>query len=82
MCLGVPMRVCSVEGSSARVELGGVVKEISTLLLPSAREGDFVIVHAGFAIERLDEQAARRTIAYLREMTDVQNAKNDGGRHA
>lgn len=82
MCLGVPMRVCSVDGSSARVELGGVVNEISTLLLPSARVGDFVIVHAGFAIARLDKQAAHRTIDYLHKMTGEQDAKNDGSCHA
>ncbi len=72
MCLGVPMRVRSVDGSSAEVELGGVLQEISTLLLPSAKEGDFVIVHAGFAIERLNEQAAQRTIDCLKRMQDAQ----------
>ena len=82
MCLGVPMRVCSIEGSSAGVELGGVTKEISTMLLPSAKVGDYVIVHAGFAIERIDEQAAKCTIDYLRQLCTEQEMKSDENHHA
>jgi len=81
MCLGVPMRVYSIDGSTARVELGGVTKEISTMLLPSAAVGDYVIVHAGFAIERIDEEAAHRTIAYLHEIGEEQNT-SDASQHA
>ena len=82
MCLGVPMRVCSINGPSARVELGGVTKEISTMLLPSAKVGDYVIVHAGFAIERIDEEAAQQTIDYLRQVGAAQETANDRDRHA
>lgn len=82
MCLGVPMRVHSIDGSSAKVELGGVTKEISTMLLPSAKVGDYVIVHAGFAIERIDVEAAQRTIEYLREIVAEQETKSSGNHHA
>jgi hydrogenase expression/formation protein HypC len=76
MCLGVPMRVYSIDGSSARVELGGLTKEISIMLLPSAKVGDYLIVHAGFAIERIEEEAAQRTIEYLRQIAAEQETKN------
>jgi hydrogenase expression/formation protein HypC len=76
------MRVHSIDGSSAKVELGGVTKEISTMLLPSAKVGDYVIVHAGFAIERIDEEAAQRTIEYLREIVAEQETKSSGNHHA
>lgn len=70
MCLAVPCRVVEIVGEDpltcvARVAFGGVVKEISLALLPEAVVDDHVLVHAGFAIARLDEDAARRVEAEL-----------------
>ena len=70
MCLAVPMRVVSVEGTGGIVELGGVEQLVSFSLLPDASPGEYVIVHAGFALERLDEAEARRTIELINELTD------------
>lgn len=71
MCLGVPARVMSVAGTSATVEVGGARREISVLLLEEVREGDWVILHAGFAISKLSPEEAQRTLQYLREISDA-----------
>jgi hydrogenase expression/formation protein HypC len=68
MCLGIPGEVLSVEDDAlrtGRVAFGGVVKEVSLAYVPEARVGDYVVVHAGFAISRLDRAAAERVFAYL-----------------
>ena len=69
MCLGVPMQVVSIDGSNAVAEIDGVKREASLMLMAEdVRVGDFVIVHAGFAISRLDEEDARQTLALMREV--------------
>jgi len=65
MCLAVPGQVVTVADDSLRtatVSFGGVTKSISLALVPEAGVGDYVIVHVGFAISKLDEEAARRTL--------------------
>ncbi len=65
MCLAVPGRVLNIEEDTLRmamVSFGGVTKSISLALVPEAVVGDYVIVHVGFAISKLDEEAARRTL--------------------
>ena len=65
MCLAVPGQVLSIEDDQLRtatVSFGGVTKSVSLALVPEAGVGDYVIVHVGFAISRLDEEAARRTL--------------------
>ena len=69
MCVGVPMQIVSIEGENAVAEIDGVKREASLMLLEEeVQVGDFVIVHAGFAISRLDEEDARETIAMMREV--------------
>ena len=68
MCLGVPMQVTSMDGTEIVVEIDGVRREASLMILDDeVRIGDFVIVHAGFAIARLDEVEAKETLAMMRE---------------
>lgn len=68
MCVGVPMRIVSIDGSDAIAEIDGVRREASLMLMDEVvREGDFIIVHAGFAISRLDEEDAKETLALMRE---------------
>lgn len=68
MCVGVPMQVISIDGSDAVAEIDGVKREASLMLLDEeVKVGDFVIVHAGFAISKLDEDDARETLAMMRE---------------
>lgn len=68
MCLAVPMKVIKVDGSNAVVELGGVKKGINMGLLDNVKVGEYVIVHAGFAIQKVDEKEAKETLELLKEM--------------
>lgn len=62
MCLAIPMKLVDVEGQVGRAEIGGVLREVRLDLLEDVRAGDYVIVHAGFAIQKLDEGEAEETI--------------------
>ena len=69
MCLGVPMKIVSKDGDNIIAEVDGVQKEASVMLLgEEVTIGDYVIVHAGFAISRLDEEYAEETIRLMREV--------------
>ena len=75
MCLGIPGEVQSiVEGDlrMGRVVFGGVIKEVCLAYVPEAEVGDFVVVHAGFAISRIDREAAERVFAYLDELGEAE----------
>lgn len=71
MCLAVPIRVESIDGTTAKVELSGVSRRISLILTPEARVGDYVLVHTGFAIGVLDEEEAQQTLALLAELEEA-----------
>jgi len=71
MCLAVPMKIISRDRDAGVAEMSGVKKEISFLMLPDAQIGDYVIVHAGFAIEKLNEEEALKTLELFREMADL-----------
>ncbi len=68
MCLAIPSRILSIDGDTAVIELGGMRREVSLMLLEGAAIGDWVIVHAGFAIEKLSEEDAEQTLALLRDI--------------
>ena len=67
MCLAVPGQIVERQGDLAQVDFQGNRLQISVLLTPEAEAGDWVLVHAGFAIGELEESEARQTWAYLRE---------------
>jgi hydrogenase expression/formation protein HypC len=69
MCLAIPARIAAIDeiGQTARVSLGGVAKEISLALIDGAAVGDYVLVHVGYALNRIDEQEARETLALMTE---------------
>jgi hydrogenase expression/formation protein HypC len=75
MCLGIPGRVLSTEDVDGlpmgMVDFAGVRKQACLAYVPDTRVGDYVIVHVGFAISRVDEQEAARTLAVLRAMGDA-----------
>lgn len=72
MCLAIPARILELlDDHMAQVSIMGTTREISLDLTPSAHQGDYVLVHAGFAIEIVDEQYARETLAVIQEMGDV-----------
>lgn len=67
MCLAVPGRVEALIGASALVDFGGVERVVQTSLLPDLRIGEYVLVHAGFVIQRLDPIQASATLSLLEE---------------
>lgn len=73
MCLAIPALITSIEGTTARAEIGGVERTISLALTPKAQVGDYVIVHAGFAISVLDEAEAQETLRLFAEMAALEN---------
>ena len=82
MCLAIPGEILSVSGDEpltrlGRVSFGGIVKEISLAYVPEATIGDYVIVHAGFAISTLDAGEAQRVFDYLQEMDALGELEDD-----
>ena len=72
MCLAIPGKILEIQGQSplraARVQFGGIVRQVSLDFVPEASVGDYVMVHVGFAISRIDADEAERTYKLLQEM--------------
>lgn len=71
MCLAVPAKAVKIDGLMALVELGGLARQASIMLVPDVRIGDYVLLHAGFAIQKLDEKEAEETIRLFTEMAQA-----------
>ncbi|HEX7364845.1 MAG TPA: HypC/HybG/HupF family hydrogenase formation chaperone [Dehalococcoidia bacterium] len=71
MCLAVPVKVVSIEGNEAEVEIGGVRRRISIVLTPEAKVGDYVLLHTGYAINVINEAEAQETLNILEEMAKL-----------
>ncbi len=66
MCLGIPSKIISIEDSRAKIDVYGAQRDISLMLLEEqVNVGDYVIVHAGFAIQKLQEDVAKETLGYF-----------------
>lgn len=68
MCLAIPMRILKIEGDRAMVSAGNIKRMVSIALLNNSKVGDYIIVHAGFAIEKLDPRKAEETLKMLEEI--------------
>ena len=82
MCLAIPGKVTSINERDSvtrlgKVDFGGVLKEASLAFVPEAKVGDYVIVHAGFAISQLDEQEAARVFEYLNQMQELDDLEKN-----
>jgi len=71
MCLAIPVKVVELKGNMAVGEVGGVQREISVMMTPEAKLGDYVIVHAGFAIQILDQKEAQENLTILKQMAEA-----------
>ena len=83
MCLAIPGQIVQIEDGdlllrSGKVNFGGIVKEINLSYVPEAGVGDYVIVHVGFAISKIDEEEARKVFDYLRQMDELGELEDDG----
>jgi hydrogenase expression/formation protein HypC len=71
MCLGIPGRVIEIDKNVAKVDLGGVSRDISLDLCPDVSVGEYVLIHTGFAIQKVDEEEAKETLDLLRKMAEA-----------
>jgi len=72
MCLAVPALVHSIDGDFAEVDFGGATKKVCVTLLPDLKVGEYVIVHTGYAIERMKPEEAKKTLALFEEMAQME----------
>lgn len=72
MCLAVPAKIMAIHNDTATVEISGVTYEASLMLTPQAKVGDYVILHAGFAIQILDQKEAQKTLKIWEEIAQVE----------
>jgi len=68
MCLAVPMKLIEIRGDRGVADVGGIRREVGLQLLENPVEGDYVLVHAGFAIQKVDGAEAQKTLALFREL--------------
>ena len=83
MCLAIPGKVESISGEdplgrTGKVNFGGIVKEVNLAYVPEVRIGDYVIVHVGFALSRVDEAEARKVFEYLDQMRALSELQEEG----
>jgi hydrogenase expression/formation protein HypC len=71
MCLGIPGKILEVMGNVAKVEVGGLLREISLDLCPDVSTGEYVLIHTGFAIQKVDEKDAMETLEFLNKMAEA-----------
>jgi hydrogenase expression/formation protein HypC len=82
MCLAIPGKIESITGDdpllrTGKVNFGGILKEVSLAYVPEAGVGDYVIVHVGFALSRLDEAEAHKVFEYLKQMEGLAELKDE-----
>jgi hydrogenase expression/formation protein HypC len=84
MCLGIPGKVVEVfrehDLLMGKVDFGGVLKRVCLEYIPEVAVGEYALVHVGFALTRLDETEAQRTLALLKEAGELDHSEPDGGR--
>jgi hydrogenase expression/formation protein HypC len=77
MCLAIPLKLVSVNGNDAVGEVGGIQREVSIMMTPDVKVGDYVIVHAGFAIQVLDQKEAEENLELLRQIGETVEVKRE-----
>jgi hydrogenase expression/formation protein HypC len=73
MCLAIPAKIVSKNGDGCIIDVSGVQREANLMLVPDAKVGDYVIVHAGFAIHLLDKKDAEETLQMFSDIKDLTN---------
>ncbi len=71
MCLGIPGKVIEIEKNLAKVDVGGLIRDISIELCPEVSVGEYVLIHTGFAIQKVDEKEAEETLELLKIMAEA-----------
>ncbi|MBN2274273.1 MAG: HypC/HybG/HupF family hydrogenase formation chaperone [Bacteroidales bacterium] len=77
MCLSIPARVVSVDGNTARVSVGGTLVNVALHLVDDVTPGDYVLVHTGFALQKVSEEEALETIELIRQLNAAGEEKEE-----
>ncbi|MFH0874650.1 MAG: HypC/HybG/HupF family hydrogenase formation chaperone [archaeon] len=75
MCYAIPAKIISIQSDTANVDYGGVTKKINLSLIDNPKLGDYILIHAGFAIEKLDKKSAEESIEIIRH--DIERIKKN-----
>lgn len=75
MCLAIPSKIIKIENNIGTIDVDGVQRKVSLLLLEDAKVGDYVIVHAGFALHKIDETVAMETLQLLKEAASLMDTE-------
>ena len=76
MCLAIPAKIIKIENNMGTIDMEGTQREVSLLLQEDAKVGDYVIVHAGFAIQTIDQQEAMESLKILRQLASQLDEEN------
>jgi hydrogenase expression/formation protein HypC len=85
MCLAIPGKVVSISGEdplvrTGKIDFGGILKEVSLAYVPDVKIGEYVIVHVGFALSKVDEEEAHKVFEYLKQMEELDElGRNEAG---
>jgi hydrogenase expression/formation protein HypC len=79
MCLAIPAKITHVEDGMGTVDMAGVQKKVSLILLEDVQVGDYIIVHAGFGIHKIDEEVAMESLRILREAAHLLDVEDPAG---
>ncbi len=71
MCLGIPGKVLEIEKNVAKVDVRGLLRDVSLDLCPDVSVGEYVLIHTGFAIQKVDEEEAKETLELLRQLAEA-----------
>lgn len=75
MCLSIPAKIISIEGSMADVSCGGTIFKAGLQMIDDPKPGDYILLHAGFAIQKISEEEASETLRLLREMNEAEDGE-------
>jgi hydrogenase expression/formation protein HypC len=75
MCYAIPAKIIELHQDTAKVDYGGVIKTVNICLLESLKIGDYILIHAGFAIEKVEKKSAEETLDMIREMMKLSENK-------
>jgi hydrogenase expression/formation protein HypC len=71
MCLSIPARIIAIEGKTAKASVGGTIINVGLHMVDDIKEGDYVLVHTGFALQKISDDEAQETLKLIREMENI-----------
>jgi hydrogenase expression/formation protein HypC len=70
MCLSIPAKIISIEGETARASVGGTIINVGLHMIDDVKAGDYVLVHTGFALQKISDEEAQETLKLIKEIED------------